>query len=203
MMLLMKKRSCHRKNISRHHIERITVLFVLMFLVGTLVSAVIFSSMETGWGEYAEQIANSYIKLRQTQTEKEIFLSIFIPNAALIVFMFILRGNMFLFPAVFVFQGLGFGLNAVNLLKTAENSPVKVLTFTAFQEKFWPVLVLFAIGTAMIRNSGTKDFHSFNTFSVKSRDVGYMILSILLMGIACSISAFVVAGVGRSLLIGL
>lgn len=200
MMLIMRKNRYRKvKAINKRNLDKTLVSLLVIFLLGTVLGAYSINLMGTETIEHMDQIAKSYINIRKSQNLKEIFLSIFLPNAIIIVLVCLIGKTRVLGHCIWTFpllEGIGFGVFALFLMKTTREVNVKLIAFTLLQERFWTVLVLILVCMYIIKTGTGSKYRCLNSKST----IAEIILSILLIGFASGLSAFIVFKLGIPLL---
>lgn len=200
MMLIMRKNRYRKsKNTYIRKENKILVSLIIIFLIGTVFGVVSIRFMDAEIIEHIEKISKSYVYIRSSQDIKEIFLSIFLPNTFIIVLLYLLNKISFLMPLIYcfpLFYGIGFGIFSFFLLKIAKKNSVKLLTFTVFQERFWPAVVLILVCLYIIKADACIEMRRLHV----KYSFAEVILSVILMGFASGISSFVVFKLGVPIL---
>jgi len=202
MMLVMRKRRYRKaKATYKGKVDKVLVSLVEIFIIGTAVGAISNRFMDAKTVKYIEDVVLSYVNIRREQNIREVFLSIFIPNAAITALAYVC-GKTGIFMAMIwtfpFFLGLGFGVFAFSLLKIAGKTGVKLLTFTLFQERFWTALAVLLVCLHIIKAGAGSDSRRLYSKSILAE----IILSVILMGFASCISTFVVFKFGIPLIQG-
>jgi len=207
MLIMRKKRYRSKRNNNNIKIDKTFLGLMALFIAGTIIGALAYHFLGNNSAEYIDKTAWSYIVLRQTQSKKDIFISVFMPNAVIVFVAFICNKiSVFspVIPMIPFFQGLGFGCFSVAMIKYIEENIVMLFAFTVLQEKFWTILVLNLILTYIIKTDVCNYNHRYGDGRRLSEQntVAIIILSMLLMGAASALSTLIVSRFGVSLIRG-